>query len=556
MKRRTLIKNLSLLPLSGVIGSGFPFKPVEAAGLSGKGIGNTDEVTPEDAVSPLVPGLQKEGKGIYASLGVRPVINGRGTITIIGGCRILPEVEKAMQEATLDYVEIDELMNAVGDRLGVLTGAESGLVTTGATGALIIATTGIITGGDPDKLWQLPDLNEMKNEVIIPKYSWTAYESAVRGVGVKMITVENRKELEAAFGPRTAMVLVLAGAQSMKGSLSVKEIATLAKPRGVPILVDAAAEGLPVPNPHISLGADLVAYSGGKYLSGPQCAGLLIGRKDLIKAAWVTSAPHHGFARGYKVGREEILGMLTAVEMWMKRDHDKENKIWTSRLQYISERLKGIKAVTISIHQPPPQQLSNPSPSLLVQWDINTIPLTGDDVEQLLWNQNPRIAVSGAGSFLPFPPNLKPNILINTSQLRDGEEKIIAEGVFKVLSDPPHLQKKSIPAAYDISGEWDLEMKFAAGNSNQRFVFTQTGNDLTGTHYATYANREFAGTLNGHDILIRSSYTLNGVRLNFEFRGKVSTEDSMEGKVSLSEYGMATWKAKRHKYAPLGQYKG
>ncbi|MEO5998069.1 MAG: aminotransferase class I/II-fold pyridoxal phosphate-dependent enzyme [Chitinophagaceae bacterium] len=524
MQRRELIKGLSILPLVG---------------------GTT---LPSVFSTPFTSSSHKAGESIYASLGVRPVINGRGTITIIGGCRILPEVEKAMHEATLDYVEIDELMEGAGQRLANLTGAEWGMVTCGATASLILAATGIITGGDPDKLWQLPNLNGMKDEVIIPKYSWTAYESAVRGTGVKMITVENREELEAAFGPKTAMVLVLAGPRSMNGPLSLKEIATLAKPLSVPILVDAAAEGLPVPNPHLALGADLVAYSGGKYLRGPQCAGLLLGRKDLVKAAWVTSAPHHGFGRGYKVGREEILGMLMAVEMWMKRDHAKEIAIWTKRLEYISVRLSKIPGLSLEIRQPKIDELSNPSPDLLVNWDIEKIPLTGDEVEQLLWNADPRVAVSGAGSFLPFPPNFKPNILINSSQLKDGEERIIADRVFAVLSKPPVKQEPTGAAAFDINGEWDVEMKFAAGSANQTFLFKQKDNELSGTHYAGYAARELTGSFYGSDILVRSSYTLNGVRLNFTFKGVVGSEDTMEGKVSLSEYGMAEWKAKRHKY--------
>ena len=274
-----------------------------------------------------------------------------------------------------------------------------------------------------------------------------------------MITVETKEELEAALGPNTAMVLVLAGRRSMNGPLSVKEIASLTKPRGVPILVDAAAEGLPLPNPHLSLGADLVAYSGGKYLAGPQCAGLLIGRKDLIKAAWVTSAPHHGFGRGYKVGREEVLGMLAGVEMWMKRDHEKEIKTWTKRLEYIAGKLKKIDGLTLDIEQPKPEELSNPSPSLHVKWDTARIPMTGSEVEQLLWEGEPRIAVSGMGSFLPFPPNQKPTIMINTSQLNAGEEKIIADRVFEVLSNPKPSQKTLAAPASDLTGYFKKKMR-------------------------------------------------------------------------------------------------
>lgn len=546
MKRRNLIKNLSLIPLTGFIGYLFPSKTF-AGGLTDKADSLVGVNGPDQGVIGL-EGTKFDGissTGIYERLGVRPVVNGRGTITIIGGCRILPEVEQAMREATRDYVELDELMDGVGKRLAELTGAEFGMVTTGATGAMIMATTGIVTGGDPDKLWQLPDLTGMKDEVIIPKYSWTAYESAVRGVGVKMITVDSREELEAALGPRTAMVLVLAGRSSMSGPLSVKEISSITKPLGVPILVDAAAEGLPVPNPHIELGADLVAYSGGKYLNGPQCAGLLIGRRDLIRAAWVTSSPHHGFGRGYKVGREEIMGMLAAVEMWMKRDHTKEREIWTNRLEYIAKRLNKIKGVGTTIHQPGPDQLSNPSPSLRVQWDMAKIPLEGHEVEDLLWNANPRVAVSGSGSFLPFPPNIEPNIRINTSQLKDGEEKIIADRVFEVLSKPPIIERNLDPADFNIGGEWDVRIEFAATVSNQTFVLVQKKNGIVGTHYGSYASRKLEGNIHRNEVLIRSTYTLDGVRLNFTFNGGVESDLIMGGNVSLSEYGNGKWEARR-----------
>lgn len=527
MKRRTLVKNMGLLPLSGFLTNLMPFS----------------KEIPQNRAPFVDKPLKKDG--IYERLGVRPVINGRGTITVIGGCRMLPEVEAAMEAATKDFIPLDELMARVGERLGELTGAESGVITTGACGALMIATTGIVTGGDPDKLWQLPDLKGMKNEVIIPKYSWTAYESAVRGVGVNMITVETPEELEAALGPNTAMVLVLAGPSSMIGPLSTTEIAKRTKPLGVPILVDAAAEGLPVPNPHLTQGADLVAYSGGKYLGGPQCAGVLLGRKDLIHAAWVTSAPHHGFGRGYKVGREEILGMLTAVEMWFQRDHEKENAAWTKQLEHIADELQKIEGVATSIQQPPAEQLSNPSPSLSVQWSMDQIPLHGHEVEEILWNGTPRVAVSGAGSFLPFPPNEAPNISINTSQLKAGEEKIIAERVFQLLSNPPKIKRDVAPPVYDASGEWELFVTFAATTSTQSFALVQNEGQLQGTHYGSYASRKLFGTLHGNRILLRSSYTTDGVRLNFTFQGTLQDANSMEGTVSFSEYGPGSWKATR-----------
>lgn len=528
--RRKVLKLLSSLPFGGLV----------AGGLAGSANGSGISLRPASASQSLA-----SVDSIYASIGVRPLINARGTVTIVGATRILPEVQQAMDAAVRDYVQLDELMNGVGQRLAELTGAEWGIVTSGASGAITVATAGIVTGGDPDKLWRIPDLSGMKDEVIIPSYSRTAYDAAAKAVGVTMVEVSDLQELEAALGPRTAMIMVLAGGRSERGPLSLADIASVAKQRGVPILVDAAAEGLEVPNPHIVQGADLVAYSGGKYLRGPQCAGLLIGRKDLARAAWINSAPHHGFGRGFKVGREEIMGMLAAVEMWMKRDHVAEWRIWESWRDHIAERLAQIPRVTTTAREP--RGRSNRAPSLRVEWDMAVIPLTGHEVEQLLWDGEPRIAVSGAGSFLPFPPNMQPNIDINPSQLMAGEERIIADRVFEVLSNPPRLPKPSGAPSFDLSGEWDLEMTFSASHVNQTLVFVQNGNDLAGTHYAFFAPRELTGTLYGSDILIRSSYTRTGVRLNFTFTGEVRG-DTMEGQVSMGEYGMAEWKATRRGY--------
>jgi len=530
ISRRKALYFLSSVPFSGMLG-----------GL--KGAGFTEWLIPKE--TPVAARSLRDGKSIYEAIGATPLINARGTVTIIGASTVLPEVQHAMDEAVKGFVQLDELMDAVSVRLADLTGAEWGVVTAGASAAITAATAGCITGGDPDKLWKIPDLNGMKDEVIIPSYSRSAYDAAARAVGVKMIEVRNLKELESALGPRTAMIMVLAGTQSENGPFSLKKIAALVKPHAIPILVDAAAEGLEVPNPHLVQGADMVAYSGGKYLRGPQCAGLLIGSKDLVSASWMSTAPHHGFGRGFKVGREEIMGMLAAVEMWTKRNHEQEWRLWMSWLNYISENLEHIEGVKTEIILP--RGRSNPSPSLQVQWDVKIIPLRGQDMEEFLWKGSPRIAVSGAGSFLPFPPNNLPNIRINSSQLKAGEEKIIADNILVILSNPPKISKPSDPAAFDLSGQWDLEMRFTASIVNQRLVFKQNGNYLTGTHYASFGARDLEGSIYGRNILIRSSYTLQGVRLNFEFSGIVSG-GTMEGPVNMGEYGMADWKAKKRNY--------
>jgi D-glucosaminate-6-phosphate ammonia-lyase len=271
---------------------------------------------PASAAAPLTAGKLQIGPDIYQSIGVRPLINCRGTFTVVGGSLELPEVRAAKDAAALHYVQLDELMDAVGRRLAELTGAESGMVAAGCAAAIAHATTACVTGGNPDLHTRVPDLSGFaKDEVVIPRHSRNEYDQAIRSVGVRVVEVADAAEYEAALGPKVAMVYVLAGTRAESGPLNYDAIYTIARKKNIPVLTDAAAEMLSIPNVHLQRGATMVGYSGGKALRGPQCAGLLLGRKDLMKAAWVASAPHHGHGRTMKIGKEEIVGMLAAVEM-------------------------------------------------------------------------------------------------------------------------------------------------------------------------------------------------------------------------------------------------
>jgi seryl-tRNA(Sec) selenium transferase len=251
------------------------------------------------------PAAEKAGSAsgeIYREIGVHPVVNARGTFTIITGSESLPAVKQAMDAASRSYVQMDELMNGVGAKLAELTGAPWGIVTGGCCAALTHCTTASIAGSNPERMQRLPNLTGMKNEVVIPEYSRNVYDHAIRMVGVKIIEVKDVSELEGAFNSRTAMVYILAGPGD-DGPLGTKVIAEVAKRHGVPLVVDAAAEILTIPNVHLERGATAVAYSGGKCIRGPQAAGLLLGDKNLLQAAWANSAPHHAFGRSLKVGK-------------------------------------------------------------------------------------------------------------------------------------------------------------------------------------------------------------------------------------------------------------
>jgi seryl-tRNA(Sec) selenium transferase len=489
------------------------------------------------------------GADIYQSLGVRPLINARGTITVITGSLTLPEVKAAMDQASRHFVQIDELMDAVGKRLGELTGAQWGMVTTGGAGALSVATVACAAGADPDKLELLANqvpCAGLKTEVVIPRSSRNVYDHSIRAMGVKIVEPATMEELELGLGPNTAMVMMLTAARDYdQGPLSIENVAAAAHRRGIPVLSDAAAEILAVPNIHLKRGADLVSYSGGKCIRGPQCAGLLLGRKDLVQAAWVASAPHHTVCRSLKVGKEEIVGMLAAVEMWMKRDHAAEEKTWMSWLETIAARLKPIAGVTTEIRSA--RGVDNRTPILNVQWDRNRIELTEDEMEQILWDGDPRISIGGKGSFLPFPPDSSYRASITPYQMSPGEEKVVADRLYQALSTAPKPGSRKQPAApaANLSGVWDVHLEFVSGAADHTLTIEQSGNDLTGTHQGQAAVRDLKGTLDGANVVMRSSYTQHGARLNYTFRGTVEN-GRMQGGLLVGEYGEGRWSARRH----------
>src|SRR5579864_6005589 len=343
------------------------------------------------------PATLEIGRSIYQSIGVRPLINCKGTFTIISGSQTLPDVKRAMDEASRHYVDLDELMDGVGKRLAELTGAEWGIVTAGCAAAMTHATAASIAGCDPEKMQRLPYLQGLKSEVIIPQYSRNVYDHAIRMLGVKVVTVQNPAEYEAAFNERTAMVYVLAG-RGDTGPMGTEPLAAIARQKGVPLMVDAAAEELTIPSVHLTRGATVVGYSGGKCIRGPQCAGLLLGEKSLLQAAWANSAPHHAFGRSLKVGKEEIMGMLAAVEMWVKRDHKAEWAQWESWLDQIATSVKRVNGVTTKVNQPS-ADLSNRTPELIIQWDGAKLGITGSELMKVALETEPRINLSrGTGT--------------------------------------------------------------------------------------------------------------------------------------------------------------
>jgi L-seryl-tRNA(Ser) seleniumtransferase len=443
-----------------------------------------------------------------------------------------------MTEAAQRYVHIDELMAGIGARLAELTKAEWGMISCGCSAAITHATAACIAGGNADLHVRLPNLEGFaKDEVIIPKHSRNVYDAAVRAVGAKVVEAGTVAEFEHAIGPKTAMVYILAGPGADRSPLNTKVICEIAKKHNVPVFVDAAAEGLTVPNVHLAAGADLVAYSGGKCLRGPQTAGLLLGRKDLVQAAWVHSSPHHGFARGLKIGKEEAIGMLMAVEMWMKRDHKAEWNTWTARLDHVAKQVASIPSVTTSIRQP--EGLSNNTPTLVIKWDPAKTGITGRALARHLFTTSPRIA-------LPTGAN-ETTIQVVPYMMANGDEKIVADRIVATLKNPPATPAPSNAApAADLSGRWDVEIEYSASKSNHVLHLKQTNGQIEGTHQGDFVSRDLMGQVEGNRVRLNSNYAeRNGDSLQFEFNGQLSG-DQITGTLSMGEYLDAKWTARRH----------
>jgi seryl-tRNA(Sec) selenium transferase len=499
------------------------------------------------APGPLTPGPE-----IFQSIGVEPVINCRGTFTIIGGSTELPEVRAAMDAASKKFVQMDELADAVGRRLAELTGAEWGMVSAGCAAGLKHVAAACVAGGNPEKLIRIPDLTDLdKTEVVVPRSSRSVYDHAIRNIGVKMVVVDTLEELANALNPRTAMIYLMADGPNRSGPITLEAVAKIAHPKNIPILVDAAAEVLTIPSVHLQRGATVVAYSGGKAICGPQCAGLVLGRKDILMSAWQASAPHHGPGRDNKVGREETLGMLAAVEAWVKRDHEGEWKTWLTWLDTISKRVATIDGVKTAVREP--NGLSNRSPALMISWDPEKLHISGEDVAEELATTKPRIAVGSGGGRGRRESDSETAITITAWMMQPGEDRIVADRIHGVLSQKRSPKPELAAPAGDISGNWDVEVEYFSSKSRHSLFIEQDGSWIQGSHSTEFGTRELLGTIEGNQVTLRSQTSERGTgdSITFIFSGSLAGE-TISGPLFLGEYLDAKFTATRHSY-PAGR---
>jgi uncharacterized pyridoxal phosphate-dependent enzyme len=379
------------------------------------------------ASSTAVSGFGSSGNP-YEELGVPTVINCEGTMTMLGGSLPHPQLEAVMFMAGKHFVSIPDLEVAAGNRIAQMLKLPEGytaLVTSGAAAAIQSGLAGILTGDNEALIRQIPDLTGMKSEVIIQKTHRNPFDHQLRTTGVKLVEIETREQLRRAVNDRTAM-MHFSNFANETGQIKVDEWVKLAKEYKIPCMNDAAADTPPVSHlwDYANMGYDLITFSGGKAIRGPQCAGMLLGRKDLVAYALLNNSPHEDtIGRSQKVGKEEIIGMVKALELFLAEDHDALAKEWQARLQGISQQITKVPGVRTSFFVP---DIANHVPHMQITWD-SKIALTPEQVSKMLKSSKPSIVMGGGEG--------KPGLAMNSFMLQPGEDKIVAEELVKLFRE-------------------------------------------------------------------------------------------------------------------------
>jgi len=381
------------------------------------GLPKSTEAPSAVGMSDKLTGFGATGK-VYEELGLTTVINGQGTMTYLGGSLPRPEVAAVMALAAEHFVPIVELEQAAGKRIVELLKLPTdydAIVTCGAAAGMQSGLAGILTGNNSKFIEQLPDLTGMKSEVIIQKSHRNGFDHQLRATGARLIEVETREDVKRAINAKTAM-MHFSNFANATGQIKVDEWVKLAHENQIPAFNDAAADTPPVSHlwDYANMGYDLIAFSGGKAIRGPQCAGLLIGKKEFIANALLNNSPHEDtLGRGMKVGKEEIVGMVKALECYLNEDHGALEKEWWRRLDSVSSEITRVSGVATSFNVP---DVANHVPHMRIFWDPRKISLAPREAANALRNGKPSIVVGSSEGGLGM----------NSFMLKPGEEKIIA----------------------------------------------------------------------------------------------------------------------------------
>ena len=450
-------------------------------------------------------------------------------------------------QASRQFVNLDELMEAAGKRLAELTGAEWGIVTCGSAAAVALASAACIAGNDPVRMLRLPFTDGWVNRVILPKNQRFAYDQAIRMVGAHIVEIDSIADLEAALREPVAMVAIL-GTNEEFSKIRLEEIVARVKPLGIPILVDAASEHLQRPSPWLVRGADMVIYSGGKFLRGPQTSGLLLGKKNLVQAAWRNASPHQAFGRPMKVSKEDVIGVLTArgiLAGGARRG---------GRTAALARRSGGDRGSASPRCRASSSEVIEPKgvvrvPALRVQWD--GIALDGMGLRQRLLDGTPRIMTDDTSATAN-------SLTIDPFQFQPGEAAEVGQAIAAALRAARTLRPAQEPAAaIDLSGNWDVRVQFLHGERTHRLRLQQQGSELSGSQQSEQFEGKVIGKLAAEHVRMEFETRHEGSAIAYRFEGKVSdgrmegevllgsATDNHRGPVNLSQFGKGQWQAMR-----------
>jgi seryl-tRNA(Sec) selenium transferase len=494
-----------------------------------------------DAPSPAIRNTNP-----YLALGVRPFINCASVRTAHSGSLMLPEVREAVAQASRHFVGLDELMEGASRRIAELTGAEWGIVTCGSAAALTLATTACVVGNDPVKMLRLPFTDGWTNRVIMMKHHRFAYDQSIRMVGTHIVEVETIADLDKALEEPVAMIAVL-GTYEAVGEVRLEDMVARAKPRGIPVLVDAASEHIERPSPYLARGADMVIYSGGKFLRGPQTSGLLLGKKSLVQAAWRNASPHQAFARGMKVSKEDVIGVLAALEVWFEhRDPAEELRRWNADCAAVAARL-GLPGVTTEVIAP---KGVVKVPRLKVTWDAAKYGLDGEAVRLRVLDGEPRVMLDDT--------SITANSLqIDPFGLQPGEADQVGRAIAAALATPAEAPTHVPPPSIDVSGDWEIGVSFLQGERAHRLHLRQQDGAITGSQKSQQFEGPVTGRLDadGVHLVFRTRYEgtdilyrLDGSVADGRMQGQVtlgSSTDHHQGPINAAQFGSGRFQGER-----------
>ncbi|MDB5063256.1 MAG: aminotransferase class V-fold PLP-dependent enzyme [Mucilaginibacter sp.] len=371
--------------------------------------------------STVIPPAAK--RDFFKELGVTPVINAGVTMTFLSGSLMMPEVLEAINSTAHDFANMFELQDKIGAKIAEMLHVEAAMVTSGAACAILLGTAACITGTNAEKIKMLPNLPGPRPEVIMQKSHRYLFDQAVTTTGAKIIEVEGVSEMTQAINKNTVMALFFNAA--LKSSITHQEFLQVAKAHNIPTFLDAAADVPPVENlfKYQKMGFDMITFSGGKMIRGPQSAGLLFGRKDLITAARLNHSPHEApIGRPMKVNKEEMFGMYAALKSYIERDHKKEWEDWLQRAKRIGSKLETLQTVkTETVVDPGP---ANSFPSLFVTWDQSKIKTKPKDVLVALKEGTPSIVANAKGDN---------TLVVGVVLLRPDQVDVVAGRVHSIL---------------------------------------------------------------------------------------------------------------------------